>query len=253
MTHGADPIEPPDPNDEPRAGSPIDPSERPVVSLYDESGIMVRPWAEVGFQCICVDVQHRPMRRARVERVGKGSITYQWGDVRVWVPPRRPFILFAFPPCTHVAVCNARDFKMKGTALLRDSLEMFSAAYHAGMWAAVPYMIENPVGKFSDHMREADEYFQPWMYGDLWWKKTCLWTGNGFVMPPKRYITPPAGTTQKIHHMAPGKDRGMQRSKTPPRFAHAIFDANCPAPLRGDVRVHRLSHRLAERKPVRRN
>lgn len=198
-----------------------------MVSLYDESGIMVRPWAEAGYECICVDIATRPMRKARTEKVGAGSITWQWGDARVWVPPRRPAILFAFPPCTHVSGSGARDFKMKGTALLRDSLEMFSVAYHAGMWAACPFMIENQVGKFSDHMREPDHYFHPWEYGDLYTKKTCIWAGNGFVMPPKIHETPPEGTTQAIWLMSPGDDRDVERSKTPPGFARAVFNANC--------------------------
>lgn len=194
--------------------------------MYDESGIMVRPWAEAGYECICVDISHRPMRKARTETVGAGSITYQWGDARVWVPPRRPAILFAFPPCTHVSGSGAQDWKMKGTALLRDSLEMWSAAYHAGMWAGIPFMIENPVGKFSDHMRKPDYLFHPWEYGDPWTKKTCLWIGNEFVMPPKLHTEPPAGTTQAIWLMSPGEDRDTERSKTPPAFARAVFESN---------------------------
>lgn len=199
-----------------------------VVSLCDRTGIMVRPWAELGYECICVDVQHRPMRKSRVEQVGiqGGTITYQWGDVRTWFPPRRPAIVFAFPPCTHVTGANARDFVMKGTALLRDSLELFSACYSAGMWSGSPFMVENPVGKFSDHMRKPDYYFQPWEYGDLWTKKTCIWAGNGFVMPPAVHAQPPEGTEQKIWMMSPSEERGDLRSETPPAFARAVFMAN---------------------------
>ena len=33
--------------------------DRPaVISLCDKTGNMVRPWAEAGFECICVDIQH---------------------------------------------------------------------------------------------------------------------------------------------------------------------------------------------------
>ena len=67
---------------------------RAVISLCDKTGNMVRPWAEAGHNCICIDVQHS-IRRARVEQVGAGTITYQWGDVRTWVPDVRPLILFA--------------------------------------------------------------------------------------------------------------------------------------------------------------
>ena len=87
-------------------------------------------------------------------------------------------------------------------------------------------MIENPVGKFSDHMSEPDHYFQPWQYDDLWTKKTCLWTGGGFVMPTPINSAPPEGVTQKIWKMAPSDDRADARSETPPGFARAVFDSN---------------------------
>ena len=148
-----------------------------VVSLCDRTGNMVRPWAEAGYECYCVDIRHPIVRPKRV-----GQIIYTHGDVRTWCPPDiirfRIGILFAFPPCTHVAVSGARYFRSKGTAMLRDSLEMFAACEHAAKWSGVPYMIENPVGKFSDHMEEPDHTFQPWQYGDAYLKRTCLWTGN---------------------------------------------------------------------------
>lgn len=196
-----------------------------VVSLCDRTGNMVRPWAEAGCQCWCVDTQHS-IRRDRVE----GSITFTWGDVRSWRPPThirgRIIIGFAFPPCTHVTVSGARDFRRKGCILLRDSLELFSACEMAFGWAGIPYMIENPVGKFSDHMGEPDHTFQPWQFGDLYTKNTCLWTGGGFVMPTPQHDAPPAGTTNRIWTMPPSDDRADLRSETPPGFAMAVFEAN---------------------------
>lgn len=186
---------------------------------------MVRPWADAGYECWCVDIQHS-IRREKVE----GNIRFVWGDVRTWCPPfsvpPRVVMLFAFPPCTHVSVSGARDFRIKGTAMLRDSLELFSACEHAARWVGAPYMIENPVGKFSDHMSAPDYVFQPWEYGDLWLKKTCLWTGNGFVMPQPIYTVQPDGVTAKIWKMAPSEDRADLRAETPPNFAKAVFEAN---------------------------
>lgn len=99
----------------------IDDDAPVVVSLYDKTGNMVKPWDEAGIECWCVDIQHS-IRSPKKE----GNINYVWGDVRTWIPPReirqRICILFAFPPCTHVAVSGARDFRIKGTAFLRDSL-----------------------------------------------------------------------------------------------------------------------------------
>jgi len=196
-----------------------------ALFLCDRSGVMAQPWARAGYECFCIDLQHS-IRRARVE----GGITFLWGDVRTWVPSYtivdRIGFLAAFPPCTHVASSGARDFRTKGTAMLRDSLELFSACYMAGRWSGAPFMIENPVGKFSDHMLAPDHMFQPWEYGDLWKKKTCLWTGGGFVMPPPLHREEPQGVTERIWRMPPSDERADMRAETPPGFARAVFEAN---------------------------
>lgn len=196
-----------------------------VVSLCDKSGVAVKPWAEAGYTCYCVDVQHS-IRKERVE----GNIHYVWGDVRTWSPPAHVAgniaMVMAFPPCTHVAVSGARDFRTKGTALLRDSLEMFSACEHAARWCGAPYFIENPVGKFSDHMDKPTHTFQPWQYGDNWTKLTCLWTGNGFVMPEPYVSERPEDVQDLIWKMPPSKDRADMRSLTPQGFANAVYKKN---------------------------
>src|SRR5688572_13748304 len=57
-----------------------------VISLCDRSGVMVRPWADAGFECWCVDLKHS-IRKDRVENVGSGVIHFVWGDIRSWRPP----------------------------------------------------------------------------------------------------------------------------------------------------------------------
>jgi hypothetical protein len=196
-----------------------------AIFLCDRSGVMAQPWADAGYRCLCVDIQHS-IRRPRTE----GNVTFMWGDARTWVPPEdcagRIAFFAAFPPCTHVAVSGARDFRTKGTAMLRDSLELFSACYSAGRWSGARFMVENPIGKFSDHMLPPDYFFQPWEYGDLWTKKTCLWTGGGFVMPPPINKEPPPGTTERIWKMPPSDERSDIRGETPPGFARAVFEVN---------------------------
>lgn len=199
-----------------------------VVSLCDYTGNFVKPWAEAGYECYCVDVQHS-IRKERVE----GNIHYVWGDVRSWAPPAREGIAFvaAFPPCTHLAVSGARDFKTKGLPLLADSLELFNACRVAAEWSGAPYFIENPVGALSSHHRKPDHIFDPCDYGgyldppgDAYTKKTCLWTGGGFVMPEKRHVFPTEGS--RMHFVPPGPGRADVRSATPMGFARAVFEAH---------------------------
>jgi len=206
-----------------------------AIFLCDLTGNMARPWAESGIECYCVDTQHS-IRRDRAE----GLIHFVWGDARSWRPPAgvRPVFVAAFPPCTHVAVSGARDFEKKATIMLRDALETFEACRQAAAWSGAPYMIENPVGVLSSipHIGKPDHYFHPWEYAgwepsDHYTKKTCLWTGNGFVMPPKHPALNLADVSpdNRIHFASPSEDRADIRSATPMGFARAVFAANRPA------------------------
>ena len=195
-----------------------------VVSLCDLTGNMVRPWAEAGYDCLCIDTAH-PLRRGAQD----GTITFRWGDVRAITPEDiraigEPCIVFAFPPCTHLAVSGARDFERKGLRLLIDALEVVESCRRLCDWFGCPWMLENPVSRLSTLWRKPDHLFDPCDYGDPYRKRTCLWTGGGFIMPPKRPVAATEGS--KMHRMPPSADRAALRSATPMGFARAVFNAN---------------------------
>lgn len=189
-----------------------------VISVFDESTEMVKPWAEAGYLCYCVDLLNPPgeTREGNIIRVG--------ADALEWLPPRGD-IAFAsfFPPCTDVAVSGARWFKDKGIGALIYALRLFERSVMLAEWSGVPYLIENPVSTVSTYWRNPDFYFHPCDYGDPYTKKTCLWTGGGFVMPEKCPVVPFEGS--KMHLLPPSPDRARLRSKTPPGFAQAVFEA----------------------------
>lgn len=204
-----------------------------AIFLYSKTGAAAQPWADAGIECWCVDIQHS-IRRDRRE----GLINYVWGDARSWRPPQGLKIVFvaSFSPCTDVAVSGARDFEKKGGIMLRDSIEMFEAGRQAAAWSGAPYYCENPVTYLSSvpHIGRPDYYFEPFEYAgycddpesEAYTKKTCLWTGNGFVMPPKKPVDPILGS--KMHLLPPGDDRANQRSATPVGWSRAVFIANKP-------------------------
>jgi hypothetical protein len=215
-----------------------------AIFLCAKTPNMAAPWAEAGYECYCVDVQHE-IRRERIT----GNIHFVWGDVRSWIPPpRRPIAFVAgFPPCTDTAGSGARDFAAKGGAMLRDAVELFDACRKSAAWSGAPYLIEQPVGVMSNlpHIGKPDYYFDPCDYTgfeltDDYQKRTCLWTGNGFVMPtPKRFVhheeilvlgspAPNAPDANRILGLSPSKDRADVRSATPLGFARAVFHANNP-------------------------
>lgn len=204
-----------------------------AIFLCDLTGRMAEPWAAAGHECFCVDMQHS-IRRERVE----GSIRFVWGDVRSWRPPEGLDIRFvaAFPPCTHTANSGARDYAAKGGNMLRDALETFEACHLAAAWSGAPYCIENPVGLLSSipHIGKPHYRFHPADYAgylpaderdsEAYTKLTCLWTGNGFVMPDRKPVAPVLGSM--MHRLPPTEDRADIRSATPAGFAAAVFAAN---------------------------
>lgn len=193
-----------------------------------------RPWAEAGYTCYCVDIQHS-IRKDRRVPVGAGEIIYTWGDARSWCPPAgRIVFACAFPPCTHIAVSGARDFLKKGGWMLADALQIFDSCIMAMTYSGAPFYAENPVGRLSSHRRKPDWTFQPWEYAgylddiqaENTSKRTCLWTGGGFVMPPKK---PAPGPHREDCWLAsPGDDRADLRAVTPMGFSRAVFEANRP-------------------------
>jgi hypothetical protein len=208
-----------------------------VVSLCDLTGRFVEPWAEAGFECWCVDIQHS-IRRDRTVQHGAGRIHFVWGDARSWRPPEGVRFSFAaaFPICTHDAVSGARDFEKKGGYMLRDGLELFEACHQVLAWSGAPYIVEHPVTMLTSipHIGKPAFWFHPSDYAgylddptaEAYTKKTGAWIGNGFVIPPTRSVDPVKGSA--MHLLPPSDDRSNLRSATPRGFSRAAFIANAP-------------------------
>lgn len=191
---------------------------------------MLLPWADAGYACVAIDLQHS-IRMGRLPVV-PGGVALWWGDARsLTLEEIGPVeAIFAFPPCTHLAVSGARDFQRKGLRLLIDALEIVEACRVLCENSGAPWMIENPVSTLSTYWREPDFRFDPCDYGDGYTKKTCLWTGGGFVMPEKNPV--PITMPSHIHKMPPSAERANLRSATPMGFARAVFQANAKHQLR---------------------
>ena len=207
-----------------------------VLSLCDLTGNMVRPWAEAGHECFCVDVQHEQRRKVRGLSAWKVH-----GDVMKWRPWGRddwrngPWdFVIAQPPCTHLAGSGARWWAGKGLDPLIEALRLVQACVSIAIDSGAPWMLENPVGRLSTCWRKPDHKFDPWEYAgygapeDHYTKRTCLWTGGGFVMPPRRPLENGGLLPDKtrVHHQSPGSDRANRRSVAPMGFARAVYEAN---------------------------
>jgi len=217
-----------------------------VISLCDLTGHMVQPWVDAGYHAVLIDPQH-----------GTSSIEGRVTRLALTVDGAMPFLsdllrdfgiaaVFAFPPCTDMAVSGARWFASK-----READPMFQAKAVAvaeqcrtiGRLSGAPWFVENPVSVLSRVFGKPDHWFHPADFtafepGDNYTKRTNLWTGGGFVMPAPARDASLGAPDDRIHKAPPGPDRENFRSATPLGFARAVFAANAPKCARHDY-AHR--------------
>ena len=199
-----------------------------AVFLFDVSGRMAKPWAEAGYECIIVDIQHPEGMET------DGNIVKVHADLLHSVPdilPAKPDFVACFPPCTDLSLSGAAWFKGKGLRRLADSISMFATAADYCESTGAPYLIENPMSTISTYWRPPDHKFHPCQYSgyhlaDNYTKETWLWTGGGFVMPPMDMPLDLEIDTKYIHNQPPGPERANIRSATPMGFAKAVFKYN---------------------------
>lgn len=232
---------------------------RPIVSMFDESGLMVRPWAERGFQCFCFDI----LNDGRVEDFASGGrITFVEADLmpQPWNLPgstnaaieaiiaMNPLFVFGFGPCTELATCGAKHFDKK-RAIDPDfqarAVALWRTTETVGQRTGAAWFAENPRSVLSTQYRRPDFKFDPSDFGgylpeddvnplypdiipprDAYTKETWIWHGNGFVVPPKRKIVD-CGYYPGWSNLGGKSERTKRiRSTTPRGWAIAVFFAN---------------------------
>lgn len=225
-----------------------------AVFLYDYTGIMAQPWLDAGYECWCFDGQHK----LGIERDGLHVKVGMWFDayktaehveqIKNIVGDGVCFV-FGFPECTDMAVSGAAHFANKektNPAFQAEACELARLVMYVGNKYKCAWAAENPVSVLSTLWRKPDYSFHPWEYGgllpandkhpqypeyikprDAYPKKTCLWVGNGFVMPEKKPVYVDTGYSDQ-HKKLGGKSLKTKniRSATPRGFAKAVFIAN---------------------------
>lgn len=225
---------------DPRSINPV------VISLFDESGNALRPWADAGFCCYALDI----LNDDRVE----GLITYLQADLldpfwHTWCISNRPFMVMGFPPCTDLAVSGAAHFakKRKINPCFQDQAVALARTVETiGDACACPWFLENPVSVMSTIWRKPDHVFHPYHFGgylpvndihprwpdyikprDAYPKKTCIWAGGGWRMPKAIPVEITSGYSDQ-HKRLGGKSAKTKqiRSETPRGFAMANYLEN---------------------------
>lgn len=146
-------------------------------------------------------------------------------------------MIIGFPPCTYLTVTGNRWFNIekygeKAIKRLEDRKEAINFFMQIANADCDKIAIENPVGVMSTHWRKPDQIVNPWMFGDPFEKKTCLWLkGLPLLVPTKIVDVPPrvkykSGKTMPAWYAdainLPKNERSRVRSKTFPGVAKAM-------------------------------
>lgn len=148
-------------------------------------------------------------------------------------------MIIAFPPCTYLTVTGNRWFNVEkyGEKAIKrledrkDGIKFFLAFATADCDKVA---IENPVGVMSTEWRKPDQIINPFMFGDPFEKKTCLWLkGLPLLEATKIVDVPPrvkykSGKTMPSWYAEairlPKEERSRVRSKTFPGIAKAMAE-----------------------------
>jgi hypothetical protein len=148
-------------------------------------------------------------------------------------------MIIAFPPCTFLTVTGNRWFNeekygekaIKRKADREEAVKFFMMLANAN---CEKIAIENPVGIMSTTWRKPDQIIQPYMFGDSFEKKTCLWLKGLPPLVPTNVVEPPARVQFDSGKSMPGwyaeawslpkEERAKLRSKTFPGIAKAMAE-----------------------------
>ena len=134
-------------------------------------------------------------------------------------------MMIAHPPCTDLAVSGAAWFAKKRMA----GQQQASASFFMMLAKAdIPQVvIENPVCVMSSLWRKPDQTIQPWMFGHMEQKATCLWLKNTPPLAPTNIVKDemmllPRNQRERLHYLPPSEDRWKLRSETYLGIAQAM-------------------------------
>lgn len=229
-----------------------------ILFLFNSSTYAMAPWLEDGrFNVVTVDyseTDHSDTERGdRDPRAFYASIDLSQDNARLavdaWLHSRglaQPSLVVSFAPCTDLAVSGAKHFERKLQADPQCQERAVRMAQLASEFGCA-YAVENPVSVLASMWRKPDLYWHPCDYAgyiphteaahpefpgiipprDLYQKKSCLWTGNGFVHPEKRNRLPLSEDNPGWAKLGGKSARTKHiRSLTPRGFARAVYHAN---------------------------
>lgn len=139
-------------------------------------------------------------------------------------------MMIAHPPCTYLA--NSANKHLYIEADREAKAQAAALFFRELLNAPIPHIcIENPIMRHAVKRvgRKHDQLIQPYQFGHMESKATCLWLKGLAPLQPISDLKDvtfalPASKRQRMFHMSPGKNRGKERSRTYHGIAWAMAE-----------------------------
>lgn len=141
-------------------------------------------------------------------------------------------LMIAHPPCTYLT--NAGVCHLHKNPARWEQLDNGARFFKALLDAPIPKKcIENPImHKYAKERIgniKQSQVIQPWMFGHMEQKATCLWLiGLPLLVPTNdvksEMMALPEKLRQRLHYLPPGPNRWKERSKTFQGIADAMAE-----------------------------
>lgn len=205
----------------------IKPCDIRIIVACEESQAISNEFRKYGFDAYSCDLKE----------CSGGHPEYHFQeDIFSVLEREKPFdLMIGHPPCTYLSNAGSR-WLYAGNSLNKER-------YYKGLKGKEFFMkllnydikhiaIENPIPTTIYDLPEPSQIIEPYMFGDPYTKRTCLWLKKLPLLIPTKIVTPigpylPSGSYTKTHDPSKkgackrGKD-AIERSKTFPGIAKAI-------------------------------
>ena len=192
-----------------------------ILVACEESQAVTKELRKLGEEAYSCDIQ---------ECSGGHPEWHIKGDVIPFLSEKWDMII-AFPPCTYLSFAGNRHLSQPGRMEKREAARQFFMEFVNADCPRV--VIENPVGYMNSCYRKPDQIIHPYMFGDPYIKRTCLWIKGLPLLEPDYLIERPqpvyiqtngkrSGKKRNWTETVSGSDRQKIRSKTFPGIAAAM-------------------------------
>lgn len=141
-------------------------------------------------------------------------------------------LMIAHPPCTYLANSGVSHLHKDSSRWdkLKDGAAFFKMLLNAPINKIA---VENPImHKYAKELIggvKQTQVIQPWMFGHMEQKATCLWLKNLPPLTPTNNVKDAMmklsdGERQRLHWLSPGPNRWKERSKTFQGIADAMAE-----------------------------